>query len=85
MESPRMSKRIFLPSLKEEPGTSTPDVTTKVLVIQSFFHHVGNPVEAQRCQAQASLSAVRSLALVALDFGIILTANKRSADCATSL
>lgn len=85
MESPRMSKRIFLPSLKEEPGTSTPDVTTKVLVIQSFFHHVGNPVEAQRCQAQASLSAVRSPALVAVDFGIILTANKRSADCATSL
>lgn len=37
MESPRMSKHIFLPSLKEEAGTSTPDVTSEVLVIQWFF------------------------------------------------
>lgn len=36
MESPRMSKHIFLPSLKEDPGTDTPDVTGNVVVIHSF-------------------------------------------------
>lgn len=36
MESPRMSKHIFLPSLKEDPGTDTPDVTRNVVVIHSF-------------------------------------------------
>lgn len=76
MESPWMSKHIFLPSLKEEPGTNTPDVSSNVAVIQSFFHHVGNPIEAHRCQAQASLSAVRSRASVGIYFGIIWTANE---------
>lgn len=76
MESPWVSKHIFPPSLKEEPRTNTPDVTSNVAVIQSFFHHVRNPIEAQRCQAQASLSAVRSRASVGIYFGIIWTANE---------
>lgn len=73
MESPWMSKHIFLPSLKEE---HIPDVTSNVAVIQLFFHHVGNPIEAQRCQAQASLSAMRSRASDGIYFGIIWTANE---------
>lgn len=43
---PRMSKQIFLPTVKEEPGTNALDITSNVAVIQWFFRHVGNPDKA---------------------------------------
>lgn len=76
MESPWMSKHIFLPSLKDEPETNTHDVTSNVAVIQSFSITWETQLKWGLCQAQASLSAVRSRASFGIYFGIIWTANE---------